>query len=48
MQLPDSRRGTVSLVEKQIDVLRERQRKSRKQLKEFVEAAEQSGFYFPS
>jgi len=42
MKLPDNRKGTVSLVERQMDVLRERQRKSRKQLKEFVEAAERN------
>ncbi|MBT4162631.1 MAG: DUF484 family protein [Gammaproteobacteria bacterium] len=40
MKLPDNRKGTISLVEKQMDVMRDRQRKSKKQLKEFVEAAE--------
>lgn len=42
LQLPDSRKGTVSLVEKQIDVLRGKHRKTRDQLNAFVEAAEQN------
>lgn len=42
LKLPDSRKGTVSLVEKQMDVLRQQQRKSRQQLQSFVDAAEQN------
>lgn len=42
LQIPHDRKGTVSLVEKQVDVLRERQKKTRKQLTEFVNAAERN------
>lgn len=42
LSLADNRKGTVSLVQKQMDVMRERQKKSRKQLKDFIDAAEQN------
>ncbi|MDA0978454.1 MAG: DUF484 family protein [Proteobacteria bacterium] len=40
MQIPHGSKGTVSLVEKQMSVMRERQQKTRKQLNEFVRNAE--------
>ena len=42
LNLPDTRKGTVSLVERQIYVLRERQRKTSEKLNAFVAAAEQN------
>lgn len=42
MELPHGSRGTVSLVEKQVSVMRDRQQKARKQLNEFVASAEQN------
>lgn len=42
LRIPHDSRGTVSLVEKQVDVLRERQKKTRRQLREFVDTAERN------
>jgi uncharacterized protein YigA (DUF484 family) len=42
MELPHGSRGTVSLVEKQVAVMRDRQQKARKQLNEFITSAEQN------
>jgi uncharacterized protein YigA (DUF484 family) len=42
MQLPHKTKGTVSLVEKQVDVMRERQKKTKKQLNEFVASAKRN------
>ena len=39
IQVPHKSKGTISLVEKQLDVIRDRQKETRKQLKEFVENA---------
>ena len=46
LKLSDDRKGTVSLVEKQMDVMRERQKKTRKQLKDLLEAAQQNNEIF--
>lgn len=42
IQVPHKKKGTISLVEKQLDVIRDRQKEIRKQLKEFVENAERN------
>ena len=42
IQVPHKSRGTISLVEKQLDVLRDRQKETRKQLKEFVDNADRN------
>ena len=42
IQVPHKSKGTISLVEKQLDVIRERQRETKKQLKEFVTHAERN------
>ncbi|MFT7220195.1 MAG: hypothetical protein ACI8Z1_001812 [Candidatus Azotimanducaceae bacterium] len=42
MKIPHKRKGTISLIERQVDAMRERQTKARKQLKEFVESAERN------
>ena len=42
IQVPHKSRGTISLVEKQLDVIRNREKETRKQLKEFVENAERN------
>ena len=42
IQVPHKSKGTISLVEKQLDVIRDRQKKTRRQLKEFVENAERN------
>ena len=42
IQVPHKNKGTISLVEKQLDVIRERQRETKKQLKEFVDNAERN------
>ena len=42
IQVPHKSKGTISLVEKQLDVIRDRQKKTKKQLKEFVENAERN------
>jgi uncharacterized protein YigA (DUF484 family) len=42
IQVPHKSKGTISLVEKQLDVIRNRQKEARKQLKEFVENAERN------
>ena len=42
LKVPHDKKGTISLVEKQVDVLRDRQKKSRKQLTDFVAAAERN------
>ena len=42
IQVPHKNKGTISLVEKQLDVIRDRQKEARKQLKGFVENAERN------
>jgi uncharacterized protein YigA (DUF484 family) len=42
IQVPHKSKGTISLVEKQLDVFRNRQKGTRKQLKEFVKNAERN------
>jgi uncharacterized protein YigA (DUF484 family) len=42
IQVPHKNRGTISLVEKQLDVIRNRQKETKMQLKEFVENAERN------
>ncbi len=42
IQVPHKSKGTISLVEKQLDVIRERQKETRNQLKEFIENAERN------
>jgi uncharacterized protein YigA (DUF484 family) len=42
IQVPHKSKGTISLVEKQLDVIRDRQKKTSRQLKEFVENAERN------
>ena len=42
IQVPHKSRGTISLVEKQLDVIRGRQKETKKQLKEFVDNAERN------
>ena len=42
IQVPHKSKGTISLVEKQLDVIRDRQKKTKKQLKEFVDNAERN------
>ena len=42
MKIPHKQKGTVSLVERQVDAMRERQLKARKQLSHFVASAEQN------
>jgi uncharacterized protein len=42
IQVPHKSKGTISLVEKQLDVIRDRQKKTRRQLKQFVENAERN------
>jgi len=42
IQVPHKNKGTISLVEKQLDVIRDRQKETRKQLREFVENAERN------
>ena len=42
IQVPHKSKGTISLVEKQLDVIRDGQKKTRRQLKEFVENAERN------
>ena len=42
IQVPHKSKGTISLVEKQLDVIRDRQKKTRRQLREFVENAERN------
>ena len=46
LKLSDNRNGTVSLVEKQMSVMRERQKRTRSQLKEVIEAAEKNNEIF--
>ena len=46
MQLPHGDKGSISLVEKQVEVLRERQKKSRRQLKELLNSAERNNDIF--
>lgn len=40
LKIPHHNKGAISLVEKQLEVMRDRQRKTRKQLNEFVASAE--------
>lgn len=40
LKIPHKNKGAISLVEKQLEVMRDRQRKTRKQLTEFVASAE--------
>ena len=42
IQVPHKNKGTISLVEKQLDVIRDRQKKTRRQLSDFVENAERN------
>jgi uncharacterized protein YigA (DUF484 family) len=42
IQVPHKSKGTISLVEKQLDVIRDRQKETKKQLKEFVDNAERN------
>ena len=42
IQVPHKSKGTISLVEKQLDVIRDRQKKTKKQLREFVDNAERN------
>ena len=42
IQVPHKSKGTISLVEKQLDVIRDRQKETKRQLKEFVENAERN------
>jgi len=42
IQVPHKSKGTISLVEKQLDVIRDRQKETKKQLKEFVYNAERN------
>ena len=42
MELPHKAKGTISLVEKQVDIMRERQKKAKKQLNEFVASAKRN------
>ena len=42
IQVPHKSKGTTSLVEKQLGVIRDRQKETRKQLREFVENAERN------
>jgi uncharacterized protein len=42
IQVPHKSKGTISLVEKQLDVIRDRQKEIKKQLKEFVDNAERN------
>lgn len=42
LEIPHGTKGTVSLVEKQVETLREKQKTTRRQLKEFVESAERN------
>ena len=46
IQVPHKRKGTISLVEKQLDVIRDRQKATRKKLKEFVQNAERNKSIF--
>ena len=46
LKLSENRNGTVSLVEKQLSVMRERQKKTRRKLKEVIEAAEKNNEIF--
>lgn len=46
LKLADNRDGTISLVEKQLSVMRERQKKTRRQLKDAIEAAEKNNEIF--
>lgn len=42
MKIPHKQKGAISLVERQVDTMRERQNKARKQLSDFVASAEQN------
>jgi len=42
LRIPHRNKGAISLVEKQLEVMRDRQRKTRRQLTEFVQAAEEN------
>jgi len=42
IQVPHKSKGTISLVEKQLDVIRDRQKQTKRQLKEFVANAERN------
>ena len=42
MQLPHNKKGAVSLVEKQVALMQERQRKTKKQLNEFITSAKRN------
>jgi len=42
IQVPHKSKGTISLVEKQLDVIRDREKETRKKLREFVENAERN------
>lgn len=42
IQVPHKSKGTISLVEKQLDVIRDRQKETMKQLNEFVENAQRN------
>ena len=42
IQVPHKSKGTISLVEKQLDVIRDRQKETKRQLKVFVENAERN------
>ena len=42
IQVPHKSKGTISLVEKQLDVIRDRQKETKRQLKVFVEHAERN------
>ena len=42
MQLPHQTKGVISLVEKQVEIMRERQEKAKTQLNEFVASAERN------
>ena len=46
MKLTDNRQGTISLVEKQLAVLRERQKKTRQQLEDVLTAAKENNEIF--
>ena len=46
LKIKDNRDGTVSLVEKQMSLMRERQKRNREQLKQVIDAAKQNNAIF--
>ena len=46
IQVPHKTKGTISLVEKQLDVIRDRQKETKKKLKEFIQSAERNKAIF--